>query len=98
MVFIKCFAPLCQSRHGKIKKSSFFSAPKDKNLLNQWRRAIPRKDQELSEKDYLCEHHFQPEDIIRFETIIVNGEVNTLPRRPTLKKGAIPCIWPSELN
>ena len=98
MVRKKCFAPLCQSRRGQINKCSFFSAPKDCNLLNQWRRAIPRKDKELSEKDYLCEYHFQPEDIIRFESIIVNGEVNTLARRPTLKTGAIPCIWPSKFK
>jgi hypothetical protein len=97
-VYIKCFAPLCGSRHGKSPKCHFFLAPKNHILLNQWRRAIPRKDQTLSEKDYLCDKHFLPEDIIRFETVVVNGEVNNLPRRPILKESAIPCIWPSKYH
>jgi hypothetical protein len=50
----------------------FFLAPKNDIALNDWRRAIPRKDQTFSEKDYLCEKHFMPQDIIRFESVVVN--------------------------
>jgi hypothetical protein len=39
-----------------------------------------------------------PQDIIRFESVVVNGEVNNLPRKPILKESAIPCIWPSKYN
>jgi hypothetical protein len=99
MVVIKCFAPFCDSRYGKNIKCHFFRAPKnDIALLNDWRRAIPRKDQTLSEKDYLCEKHFMPQDIIRFESVVVNGEVNNLSRKPILNESAIPCIWPSKYN
>jgi hypothetical protein len=33
-----------------------------------------------------------PQDIIRFESVVVNGEVNNLPQKPILKESAIPCI------
>jgi hypothetical protein len=40
-----------------------------------------------------------PQDAIRFERVIVNGEVNNLPRKPILKESAIPnCFWPSKFN
>lgn len=100
MVVFKCFAPLCTSRHGEIPKCFFFGAPKkDKRLFDEWQRAIPRRDKELSKKDYLCEKHFQQEDILRVETVMVNGEANYLHRkRPKLREGAVPCIWPSKFQ
>ncbi len=62
--------------------------PKNDILLNKWRLAVPRKDRKLEERDFLCEKYFLTEDIIRYESVIVNGEVNSLPGRPIFSLAA----------
>ena len=51
-----CFIPNCRtgykSRKGEIilQKYSLFSVPKDENLFNMWKTAIPRSDRPLDNK------------------------------------------------
>lgn len=48
MVF-KCSVPFCKGNYAKGPKVSVFSLPKDEDLLNQWIRAIPRKNSNLNQ-------------------------------------------------
>ncbi|XP_046395419.1 uncharacterized protein LOC124162805 isoform X2 [Ischnura elegans] len=104
-----CFVPGCRSgtrslrtynRKNKIKNPSLFSAPKDPKLKQLWDLAICRKDRTLSRKDVVCEIHFKEDEIQRYyETLLANGEIHRLERtHPTLKKNAIPSIFPSLEN
>ncbi len=38
--------------------------PKDDNLFNMWKTAIPRSDRPLDIKSYVCERHFLPHEIL----------------------------------
>lgn len=51
----------------------------------------------LTEKCYICELHFEENDILLFdETILNDGTVNKIKRiRPILKAGAVPSIFPN---
>ena len=65
-----CFIPNCRtgykSRKGEIilQKYSLFSVPKDENLFNMWKTAIPRSNRPLDNKSYVCERHFLPHEIL----------------------------------
>lgn len=62
----KCCVPNCNSGYKSCaEKVAFFSVPKDVDLANKWRRAIPRKDKILTHSDSVCEKHFDPEEIQR---------------------------------
>jgi hypothetical protein len=72
-----CFIPNCRtgykSRKGEIilEKYSLFSVPKDDNLINMWKTAIPRSDRPLDNKSYVCERHFLPHEILDYcETFV----------------------------
>ncbi|KAK5648302.1 hypothetical protein RI129_003194 [Pyrocoelia pectoralis] len=87
----KCVVPNCRSGYNKNpEKVTLFVIPKDS--LQQYNRAIPRKDRHLTEKDHVCEKHFKPESIIRE----LKTACYTIPLKvPKLQKGAIPSIFPN---
>ena len=65
----KCFVQNCKTGYDTCgEKLSLFRVPNCQDrgeLIKKWQFAIPRRDRKLSLKDYVCEKHFQPGDIIR---------------------------------
>lgn len=101
-----CYVPGCttgnasyvrQQKANGLKNKSLFKPPKNKELLAKWNKAIPRKDKVLTESSYVCELHFEENDVLFYdETILWDGTVNKLKRiRPILRAGAVPCIFPN---
>jgi len=61
----RCIAPGCKSGYDSCKeKYHFFSVPKDDDKLQQWKKAIPKKDEEIKPRQVVCERHFHEEDIL----------------------------------
>ncbi|KAL4119113.1 hypothetical protein QTP88_011968 [Uroleucon formosanum] len=101
-----CFVPECstgktlcvkQQKASGLKNKSLFKPPKNTELFAKWVKAIPRKDKVLSKNSYVCELHFEENDVSFYdETILVDGTVNIIKRfRPILRTGAVPCIFPN---
>uniref|UniRef100_A0A0K8RML9 THAP-type domain-containing protein n=1 Tax=Ixodes ricinus TaxID=34613 RepID=A0A0K8RML9_IXORI len=96
-----CCAPGCRSRYLKQASKSddkrhLFSPPKDAARLKVWENAIPGKTFTLTSKHYLCDLHFQPDDINRHYSHIINGQTILIDRGQwTLKKDAVPCLFPN---
>jgi hypothetical protein len=68
--------------------------PKDENLFNMWKTAIPRSDRPLDKKSYVCERHFLPHEILDYcETSV--GVVKRYVKK--LLTGAIPSQWPGNV-
>lgn len=62
----RCIAPGCKSGYDSCKnKYHFFTVPKDDIKLQQWTRAIPRKNFLIKPRQVVCERHFHEEEIIR---------------------------------
>ncbi len=83
---------------GKASSVTFFVPLKTIYCIEWLASSYSTKRSNAQWKDYLCDKHFMPQDIIRFESVVVNGEVNNLPQKPILKESAIPCIWHSKFN
>ncbi|XP_016657215.1 uncharacterized protein LOC100167836 isoform X2 [Acyrthosiphon pisum] len=86
-----------QQKSSGLRNKSLFKPPKNAELFAKWVKAIPRKDKVLSESSYVCELHFEEDDVLIYdETILLDGTVNIIKRiRPLLKTGAVPCIFPN---
>jgi len=66
-------------------------------MFRQWERKIDRKDRKLTEKDAVCDLHFQSEFIIRTypRLMMPDGSVFEMDRgKVILRKDAIPSIFP----
>ncbi|KAJ8913020.1 hypothetical protein NQ315_002035 [Exocentrus adspersus] len=82
-----CFVPGCKSGYKSSKgiKASIFSAPKNLEILEKWRRAIPRGDKVLSEQHFVCELHFHSEDVIRYKEIVLpDGNITLYKENETI--------------
>lgn len=94
----KCFAPNCTSGYkSNPEKFSLFKGPSDTLRLEKWRQAIPRADRLFTDKDFLCEKHFEEHFILRrWRGEMSSGElVLDVPRgKLTLVKSAIPTLFP----
>ncbi|KAJ3655332.1 hypothetical protein Zmor_014467 [Zophobas morio] len=89
----KCFVPMCRTGYkGATGKFSLFRAPHDENLLQIWQRKIPRGDRNLTSRDVVCERHFTSSEIIKEWN---SGSISIPYKRPKLKHGAIPTIFPN---
>ncbi len=60
-----CLASGWNTRYNNKLKLSLFSVPKDLNLLEKWKKHIPRADKELNAQSAICELHFEKEFILR---------------------------------
>ena len=74
----KCVAPNCRTGYDKTSKEKgsgdgskrnftdhplhVYHFPKEKELFERWKHAVPRKDWEPSKNSVLCEKHFLPTD------------------------------------
>ena len=97
----KCFAPNCRSGYkprkneaGEEQKISFFSVPKDKELLQKWNNAVPRADKKLNEHSRICEKHFLPHEILSDYGSFQDIDFKLQRGCKRLQKGAIPSQWP----
>ncbi|XP_037505814.1 uncharacterized protein LOC119382163 [Rhipicephalus sanguineus] len=95
-----CSAPGCRSGYASEENTCdrrhFFKPPNDPAVLKAWTAAIPRKAFQVTVKTYICDLHFESEDIISCYEHIVGGNVVKIPRgRWTLKPGAVPRIFPN---
>lgn len=92
----KCFVPRCNTGYKScVEKWSLFSAPKDEQRLDAWRRAIPRKDRLLQATDHVCEKHFEPQLVCKTWTAEYKGHVLvSAPRRASLANDAVPTRFP----
>ncbi|XP_035791902.1 uncharacterized protein LOC118466516 [Anopheles albimanus] len=85
-----CFVLGCDNAHRDNPRRAMFYIPKDPEMFEKWREALP-KHRELKLHDRVCEKHFRPSDIIRNWTHTINGLTAVLPRKkPTLLPSAIP--------
>ncbi|KAL1428779.1 hypothetical protein MTO96_002500 [Rhipicephalus appendiculatus] len=84
------------STKSAAEKRHFFKPPADEERLQQWRRAIPRLDKELSSSCAVCDLHFQEDDIVKDYLHKVHGDVVVIPRgKWALKEDAVPRIFPN---
>lgn len=61
-----------------------------------YKNKIKRGDKDLTTKDYICALHFYESDVIYYNEYAIEGKVIRSPRkRPTLRNGAIPRIFPN---
>ncbi|XP_049274415.1 uncharacterized protein LOC119401942 [Rhipicephalus sanguineus] len=96
----RCFVPFCNSGYRSCKeKFSMFAAPKDDELLEKWRRAIPaipKRRRALQTNDYVCEKHFEPELVCKEWTAHYKGHVlvNVPRKRVILSRDAVPTRFP----
>ncbi|CAN8017091.1 unnamed protein product [Ixodes persulcatus] len=96
-----CCAPGCRSGYASQasksdEKRHFFTIPKDAVRLRVWQNAIPRIKFTLTPKTYVCDLHFQPDDVDRHYLHVINGQTVLIPRGQwSLKKGAVPRLFPN---
>ncbi|XP_037561839.1 uncharacterized protein LOC119441285 [Dermacentor silvarum] len=96
----RCFVTNCRSGYDSTKstaeKRHFFKPPTDEVRLQQWRRAIPRLDKELSSSCAVCDLYFHEEDIVKDFVHKVHGDVVVIPRdKWALKEDTVPRIFPN---
>lgn len=101
----KCCVPGCKSNYDSSLKAeqkqtyiSMFTFPQQKEKLNKWLRAIPRKNWSPSKYSRVCANHFSENDIIRFEKSYNSDGTfkHDVPlKNPRLADNAIPCIFPN---
>ncbi|KAL4120552.1 hypothetical protein QTP88_013222 [Uroleucon formosanum] len=80
-----------------IRNKTLFKAPKDRKILTQWVKAIPRSDRNLrSGIDCVCEKHFAETSLIKyFETKMADGSIQKIERgRILLKENSVPSLFP----
>lgn len=91
-----CCVTGCRSGgKGNDEKVSLFRFPSDPERREQWKTALGREKVNSfalgSPHVRVCEKHFDPEDIVRHDERIMNGDVVTLWRsKPKLKPDAVP--------
>ncbi|CAD6216043.1 GSCOCG00011251001-RA-CDS [Cotesia congregata] len=89
-----------RNKHSKLgtKNPSLFTVPQHPDLLELWESELNQKL--VPKKNYVCELHFNEEDIIKSDKIkTANGIIEELVRkRYALKQGAIPTLNPKKLS
>lgn len=95
-----CSAPGCRSGYGSQEKSSvrrhFFKPPNDPEVLKAWSAAIPRKNFKVTTKTYICDIHFDTEELVTCYEHVICGSTVQVPRgRWSLKPGAVPRFFPN---
>ncbi|CAG2059588.1 unnamed protein product, partial [Timema podura] len=67
---LTCFIPGCKSVSDKASSSKihYFQSPQEKSVFAKWKRAIPRRNRQLSSKSrnckiYICATKVDTEDI-----------------------------------
>lgn len=62
----RCIVPECKSGYDScLEKHNFFMVPKDSFKLQQWAKAIPRKNFIFKSGQAVCDLHFRDDEIIR---------------------------------
>lgn len=93
-----CFVPGCRSGYYHSSTDSgkrHFFKVKD-NILDSWRKAIPRKDKLLTRNCHICDLHFDNRFILKTYKTVINGEtVETERGKWDLTKDAVPTIFPN---
>ncbi|XP_067013031.2 uncharacterized protein [Anabrus simplex] len=91
-----CFVPGCRSGYRDCKEARrYFKPPKDKELFMKWKKAIQRKDRELTEKSSICHIHFSEDVIVKTDKFIIENKEIELPRiNWHLKPNSVPNIFP----
>ncbi|PNF36156.1 hypothetical protein B7P43_G10668 [Cryptotermes secundus] len=63
-------------------------------MVQLWDSIIQRNDRNLHQCDLVCSLHFKEEDIERYYTHIIDGQVVRIERgNPKLRKGAVPSVF-----
>ncbi|GFX89978.1 hypothetical protein TNCV_886761 [Trichonephila clavipes] len=90
-----CCVPNCSSNKPGQPYVSVFRFPKDEQLLQTWKKKIPR-DFKNTNNSVVCIKHFPGSFIVRKDKITdKTGTVIEIPRvYPKLSENAHPCIFP----
>ena len=84
-----CFVPNCD-KDSKYDKRMMFLPPKNPELFEKWRIALPKK-RLFKKTDKVCCRHFLKEDIITTWDTQIQGKLVQLERdKPRLKDFAVP--------
>ena len=101
-MFIIAEQTICLEKERKRRESDsafplcLFTVPKDDQLFNAWKRAIPRDGLTLNSK--VCEKHFRPDEIIsHFVSTNKDVEFSIKRQRKKLVNGAIPSVFPGKI-
>ncbi|GBM33030.1 hypothetical protein AVEN_263517-1 [Araneus ventricosus] len=92
-----CCVTNCRGNYDAENKVAVFSFPKVEELKLKWIQAIPRRDLVVTKNTKVCEKHFTDDDIERVSTFYKESTGETLIaklKKPRLKKGATPKIFP----
>ncbi|XP_054715473.1 THAP domain-containing protein 5-like [Uloborus diversus] len=93
-----CCVPKCKGNYNQENRVVVFSFPKNEELLQKWMKAIPRENLVVTKNTRVCEKHFQNDDIERHTSFYKESSGETLTaklKKPRLKYGAIPSIFPN---
>lgn len=76
--------------------NSFLFPLQNDELFERWKRAIPRKDREMTKTDRVCSLHFDESQIEKYyETLMPDGTVDRIIRGHwKLKPGSVPVKFP----
>jgi hypothetical protein len=95
-----CCVPICTSgyvRKETVKEKVAMFSTRDKKMQKQWMKYIPRKNYIVTDKSWVCAHHFADCDIDKGYFLTVAGQQVFQERKKwILKPGAIPKIFPSK--
>ncbi|XP_023231795.1 uncharacterized protein LOC111631721 [Centruroides sculpturatus] len=92
----RCCVTGCKGNYPTGPKVQVFSFPKEAELAEKWKRAIPRDNLIVSKTTKVCEQHFHPSEIVRTSTD--SSRNKGCPRtlvRPSLLPTAVPSIFPN---
>uniref|UniRef100_A0A182J3R2 Uncharacterized protein n=1 Tax=Anopheles atroparvus TaxID=41427 RepID=A0A182J3R2_ANOAO len=85
-----CYVYKCDWKHKNNPKRAMFIIPKDPAKFKQWSDVLP-KHRRLTNHDRVCEKHFDPADIMRDWSHVIQGETKKVKRcKPNLRPDAVP--------
>ncbi|XP_036318782.1 uncharacterized protein LOC118733485 [Rhagoletis pomonella] len=86
-----CCVPGCERIKRANNRRFLFNFPKKEELLQKWLEAIPSLERPIKTSCRVCQHHFEPNDILGAYSHTIGGKKYLIEReRARLKPNAVP--------